>query len=76
MPMRIGWDLYVFFVRYPYRCLSLTIARLLQLRDATKGLIYMHDQGIVHGDLKGVRIEPLASLLRAPYRPQGEYPNQ
>jgi len=55
MPMRIGWDLYVFFVRYPYRCLSLTIARLLQLRDAAKGLIYMHDQGIIHGGLKGVR---------------------
>ena len=29
--------------------------RMLQLRDVTGGLIYMHDQGIVHGDLKGVR---------------------
>ena len=25
-----------------------------QLKDVTGGLIYMHDQGMVHGDLKGV----------------------
>ena len=31
------------------------ITRLLQLRDVTKGLIYMHDQGIIHGNLNGVR---------------------
>ena len=35
--------------------LLLTITYLLQLRDVTKGLIYMHDQGIIHGNLKGVR---------------------
>ena len=29
---------------------------LLQLADVAKGLIYMHDQGVVHGDLKGVCI--------------------
>jgi len=35
---------------------SLTIIWLLQLGEVTMGLIYMHDQGIVHGDLKGVRL--------------------
>ena len=25
-----------------------------QLKDVARGLIYMHDQGMVHGDLKGV----------------------
>ena len=31
------------------------MTRFLQLRDATKGLNYIHDEGVVHGDLKGVR---------------------
>lgn len=30
--------------------------RLELLREVTRGLIYMHDRGIVHGDLKGVNI--------------------
>jgi len=30
--------------------------RLELLRDVTKGLIYMHEWGIVHGDLKGTNI--------------------
>ena len=34
---------------------------LLQLGDVTRGLIYMHDQGIVHGNLKGVRSRALRS---------------
>ena len=38
------------------------ILRLPQLEEITRGLTYMHDQGIVHGDLKGVRIEPLTTL--------------
>ena len=42
----------------PHFYLMITIVRLPQLEDVTRGLIYMHDQGIVHGDLKGVRIEP------------------
>jgi len=33
-----------------------TADRLQLLRDATKGLIYMHNQGIAHGDLKGLNI--------------------
>ena len=35
----------------------LTAARFPQLTDVAKGLIYMHGQGMVHGDLKGVRSE-------------------
>jgi hypothetical protein len=27
-----------------------------QLKDVAKGLIYMHDQEMVHGDLKGVSV--------------------
>jgi len=34
---------------------SLTVTWFLQLADVAKGLIYMHSQGMVHGDLKGVR---------------------
>jgi len=41
--------------------LVMTIVWLPQLEDITRGLTYMHDQGIVHGDLKGVRIEPLTT---------------
>ena len=43
-------------IKGPYPCSSLTMTRLLQLRDVAKGLDYMHNQGIVHGDLKGVRL--------------------
>ena len=32
---------------------SLTM-RLPQLSDVARGLVYMHDQGLIHGDLKGV----------------------
>jgi hypothetical protein len=28
---------------------------LLQLSDVARGLIYMHSEGMIHGDLKGVR---------------------
>ena len=35
-----------------------------QLGDVAKGLIYMHEQGMVHGDLKGVRFsEPRSFYL-------------
>jgi serine/threonine protein kinase len=36
----------------PYHLL--TVIRLTQLSDVAKGLIYVHDQGMIHGDLKGV----------------------
>jgi hypothetical protein len=32
----------------------LMIGYLIQLRDVTRGLIYIHSQGMIHGDLKGV----------------------
>jgi len=38
-----------------YSHLSLTIMGIPQLSDVAKGLVYMHDHGMVHGDLKGVR---------------------
>ena len=43
-------------VRSRSRSLSLTMTRLLQLRGIAKGLVYMHDQEIIHGNLRGVRI--------------------
>jgi len=39
----------------PILHLSLTVTRLSQLGDVARGLIYMHGQSMVHGDLKGVR---------------------
>ena len=44
--------------RGPYIHVVMMITWLSQLGDVTTGLTYMHDQGIVHGDLKGVRHEP------------------
>jgi hypothetical protein len=34
---------------------SLTVGYLIQLGDVARGLIYIHSQGMIHGDLKGVR---------------------
>jgi len=42
---------------------SLTITRLLQLRDVTRGLIFVHDQGIIHGNLEGVRVRTTVTPL-------------
>ena len=33
----------------------LTIGQLIQLGDVASGLIYIHSQEMIHGDLKGVR---------------------
>ena len=33
---------------------SLVVTSFLQLKDVAKGLIYMHGEGMIHGDLKGV----------------------
>ena len=33
----------------------LTIGQLIQLGDIASGLIYIHSQEMIHGDLKGVR---------------------
>jgi len=35
---------------------ALMATLLVQLQDVSKGLIYMHNQGMVHGDLKGVSL--------------------
>ena len=35
---------------------SLTIAKISQLAGVAKGLIYIHSKGMIHGDLKGVRL--------------------
>ena len=42
---------------------SLTIGWLIQLEGVARGLIYIHSQEMVHGDLKGVRFRRLESLL-------------
>ena len=42
--------------KFPYSPSSLTTIRLLQLTDVARGLDYMHGRGMVHGDLKGVRL--------------------
>ena len=41
-------------VGLPFRSLLRPALTLRQLKGVTKGLIYMHYQGMVHGDLKGV----------------------
>jgi len=38
----------------PKHHLSFTTTQPQQLGDVTRGLIHMHDQGMIHGDLKGV----------------------
>jgi serine/threonine protein kinase len=32
------------------------VTRSSQLCDVAKGLVYVHGQGLIHGDLKGVRL--------------------
>ena len=50
--MQTGWSLYV--LSCPSLCPWPMVSRLLQLTGVTRGLVYMHDQGIVHGNLDGV----------------------
>ena len=42
-----------------HQLLTVETTRHPQLGDVAEGLIYMHDQGMIHGNLKGVRI-PIA----------------
>jgi len=44
---------------------SLKVMLPPQLADAARGLIYLHGQGIIHGDLKGVRAQK--SEFHLPY---------
>jgi len=51
-----------------FRCLLLAslifnVVQFLQLKDVAQGLTYMHEEGMVHGDLKGVMSPTLISLL-------------
>ena len=49
----------------------------IQLKDVVQGLIYMHGEGIVHGDLKGVSLrasEPTLRLLTHSLR-KGQHPH-
>ena len=52
---RLGLVCFLFLIQGPFLRVSLTITWLLQLGDVTRGLIYMHDQGTIHGNLNGVR---------------------
>jgi len=42
------------FLSQPHSLLMATL--LVQLQDVSKGLIYMHRQEMIHGDLKGVSL--------------------
>jgi serine/threonine protein kinase len=64
--MQIGWSWYAFHLE-PLSSLIIDNS-LVQLRDVTQGLIYMHEQGIVHGDLKGVHFtNPVVTGLHTAY---------
>ena len=47
---------------------------ILQLGDVAEGLIYMHEQGMVHGDLKGVRFRKPGSPSISNGHFQGQRP--
>jgi len=52
-----------------FRCLLLAslilnVVQFLQLKDVAQGLTYMHEEGMVHGDLKGVTF---LTLIPLPY---------
>lgn len=55
------------FIKNLYLHLLLTIAQLLQLKDITNALTYMHDQGIIHGNLKGVSFMNPVVIVNAAY---------
>ena len=42
---------------------SLMVVWSPQLQDVTRGLIYMHGEGMIHGDLKGVGLRASQSLF-------------
>jgi serine/threonine protein kinase len=44
------------FIQGSYLHLAFTITQLSQLAGVVQGLMYMHGQEIIHGDLKGVRV--------------------
>jgi len=54
----------VSFQRSAMTSFVLTTVQPLQLKDVARGLVYMHDEGLAHGDLKGVNLPTLISLFR------------
>jgi len=56
----------------------------LQLSEVASGVTYIHDLGIAHGDLKGVRCHALRSIFapltvlvgERPHRPRGDCPSR
>ena len=73
---RVGWNrlrVVCLFVRDAHLHLSLMATRLLQLADVARGLAYLHDEGIIHGDLKGVCSQIPQLALYAPLTyPEGK----
>ena len=47
-----------------------------QLADIAEGLVYMHERGMVHGDLKGVRSQALSPLYVFNVQCKGQYPHR
>ena len=59
--VREHWDADRFELVSSYLCpcrpqLPLVITWPPQLSDVARGLVYIHGQGMIHGDLKGVRL--------------------
>ena len=52
------FELVGFPFKNPFPCsipCSLKFGSLIQLADVARGSIYIHQRGMIHGDLKGVR---------------------
>ena len=79
--VKTHWDANRFdLVCSPFRFLASYLVvdgyTIPQLGDVAVGLIYMHEQGMVHGDLKGVRFPVLGSPSIPDGHCQGQRPDR
>jgi len=68
------FDLVCSLFRFLASYLPVNGCAIPQLGDVAVGLIYMHEQGMVHGDLKGVRFQEPGSPLISDGHFQGQRP--